>query len=83
MIAELQFQGVRLQIGLVLQIRLIVFSDIVLQQGNGDDQGDQPPLVIGDTIQPFRLFRRRQIFLEKTHHVHQDIGVFFRGGFDT
>ena len=48
-IAELQFQGVGVQVVLLCEVGLVVFADIVVDQRHGHDEGQiAPPVMVDD-----------------------------------
>ncbi len=77
MIPELQLQRMRVQVVLLFQVGLVIFSHIVVDQGDGHDQGQVAPPVMLNNIEQFLLFVRRQILLEIAQQVIQHVGVFF------
>ena len=76
MIPQLQFHRVRVQIKLLLQIRLLIFPHIVINQGNRHDQGQLTPAVSVDDFQQLLLFVAAQLLLEISQQVIKDVGVF-------
>jgi hypothetical protein len=80
MVAQLQFNGMGVQVDLFFKIRLIIFSYVMIHERHGNDEGKNLSPIEIDDFKQLLLFTRRQLFLEIAHHVHQHIGVFLRGG---
>ena len=83
MIPQVQLHRVWMQIVLVFQVRLIVFADIVIDQGDGDDQRHVTLMIHVDDLKHLLFLVAGEVFLEVTQNVHENIGVFFGCGFQT
>lgn len=81
MVSQLQFQRMRPQVGLLLEVGLVVFAYIMIEQGDGHNQREVALMKIFDDFQQFLLFVRGNIFLEIAHQVMEYIGVLFQCGF--
>ena len=64
MIPELQFQGMGVQVVLLLQIGLVIFAHVMVDQRDGHDQGQITPPVMINNIQQFLLFVPDRSFLK-------------------
>lgn len=73
---KLQFNRVRIQIRLYFEIGLIVFTYIVIDQGNRNHQGNKTIFVLLETLQEFLFFIRSQLFFKITHNMLKDIEIF-------
>ena len=60
---------------LPLQIRFIVFSDIMLQKRKRNNERDMTVVIIIDNLCQFQLFVRMKLFLEISSHVMQHIRI--------
>jgi hypothetical protein len=81
MVSKFEFQWMGGEVDLVLKIRLFIFPDVVFEEGYGDNKGDKFIVIVPDNFKKFLLFVRRELFLEITHHVLEDIGVLLGSGF--
>ena len=69
MVTELQFDGVGIEIVLLFEVRLIVFSDVVFDERDRNNQGKIfLPIEFNDLEKLLFLIGRKLIF-EITHHV--------------
>ena len=81
MIEKFEFLGMGIQVDLCVQIRLIVFTHIMVEQGNGNDEGNQAVTIILYFLKNFRFFIRTQLFFEIAENMLQHIDLFFLCGF--
>ena len=81
--AKFELHGMRIKIGLLLEIGLIVFAHIVVDQGDRHDQWDQLIAVIFEYFEKLLLFIGRQLFFEISHEMLQHIGVLPDGCFQS
>ena len=79
-VSERQFLGVRLQVVLLCQIGLIVFADIVVEQGDRHDQGQEAVAISIYKFQQLSLFGGRELGFEIAQDVLKDILVLGSGG---
>ena len=75
-ISQLKLHRMWLEIYLFCQIALIVFANIVIEQGNRYYQGNYAVLVLRDLADHFLLFKGVQVVLEIAQQVQQHILVF-------
>jgi len=76
MVPQLQLQWVGVQIILLFQIRLIVFPHVVIDKRDGDYKGNVALRVLADNLQHLFFFIGGKVFLEISHHVLKNVGVF-------
>lgn len=67
-----------LEVVLVLQIRLLVFTDVVTDERDRYDEGNGTLTVKVDNLQQLLFFIRRKLFLEITQDVDHNVGIFPR-----
>jgi hypothetical protein len=80
MIPELELHGVGVQVVLILEIRLVVLANIMIEKGDGYDQRHVPVPVLIEVIEQLLFFVRRERFLEIPHTVLEHVDVFADGG---
>jgi hypothetical protein len=81
MVSQLQLQWVRMKVELVPEVWLVVFAHVVIPEGDGHDERNQILPIKFDDLQHFPFFIRRQLLLEITQDVLQNVGIFFRSRF--
>lgn len=82
MVSQLEFQGVRVEIVLLLEVRLIVETYVVIDEGYRNDEGDMPLAIVVDDLKQLPLGIGRELLFEITHNVLQDIAMFRRRGLE-
>ena len=75
MIAQHQFFRMRIEIDLVTDVADVEDLDIVLDQGQRDDQGREPVMVISDHTQQLRFLVSAESCFEIPQHVLEDVHV--------
>jgi len=78
MVAQLQFNGVRIERPLIFEIALVVSSSIVIDKSDGNDEGDQLFSTATDDLQQLPFFFLRDLILKVSCHVHQDVRILVR-----
>lgn len=58
---------------LVFEIGLAVFTDNMVDQGDGNDQGQQATLIVRDQFEPFLFFVGAQMGFEIAGHMVEHI----------
>ena len=79
MIPQRKLYGVWFEIVLIFEIRLPVFSYIVVYQRDRNDERNKSAVVGLDTIDELTLFVGRELLLEIPHEVVQDVEILFDG----
>ena len=78
-ISKLEFERMGFQVGLFLQIGLIVLPDVMADENDGHDQRNELTAVFIYNLKNLLLFRGIEILLEVSEHMHENIGVFLGG----
>ena len=81
-VSQLQLQRVGVQVVLPREVRLIVEAHVVVDEGDGHDEGDMPLAIRGDDLQQLRLGIKGELLFEVPHDVLQDIAVLRRRGLE-
>ena len=81
MVSQLEFQGMGMQIVLLLKVRLIVFAFVVIDERDRYDEGNGALTIKVDNLEQFLLFIPRELFLEITRDMRQNVGIFLGRGF--
>ena len=76
MISELELYRMRVQVGLLFEVRLVVFAHIVFDQSKGHDKGDIAFPVLIECLQQFVLFTSGELLFEIAHHVLEHVNIF-------
>ena len=71
-----------IQICLVLQIGLFVFADIMVEQGNRDDQRNIAAMILTDDFEQFLFFIGCKELFKMSHQVLKHIDIFLDGGLE-
>ena len=56
MVPELELHGMGVQVHLFAEILLVILAHVVVQQGNGDDEGCQPEAMVVDDLDHLLFF---------------------------
>ena len=83
MVSQHKFKRMRVQVVLSFQVRLIVFPHVVVEDCDGDYEGDESFVIAFYDLQQFLLLIGGKMFFEVTHDVREDIGVLSRCGDET
>lgn len=76
MVAKFELQGVGIKIVLPLQVSLVIFPHIMIDQGHGHNEGDKAAMVIIKNFNKFLLFSRGKKFFELPRKMKKHIEVF-------
>jgi hypothetical protein len=81
MASQLEFQGMGMQIVLLLKVRLIVSAFVVIDQRDRYDEGKGALTIKVDNLEQFLLFIPRELFLEITQDMRENVSIFLGRGF--
>ena len=76
MISQLKVFRVRVEVELFFEVRLIVLSNIMIDQCQGYNERNLCRSVLVYDFEEFLFFICRELFFKIAHCVHQNIGVF-------
>ena len=82
MISQFQRHRVRVQVHLLLEVGLVVFAHVMVQQGDRHDQREILFAVLVQNLQKLLLFVGGELLLEVAHDVLQDVHIFAGGGLE-
>jgi len=82
-VPQLKLQGVRMQIVLLFEVGLIIFSDIVIDQCDGYDKRNEPLMVVINDLKEFLFFIAGELRLKIPHNVHEYVCILLDGRFET
>lgn len=82
MVSQLELQWVGVQIVLLLEVRLIIEAYVVIDEGDGHDEGNMPLAIVVDDLQQLLPGMGGELSLKIPHDVLQDIVMLRRGGLE-
>ena len=82
MVSQLELQGMGMQIILLGKIRLIIEPYVVIDEGDGHNEGDVPLAIISDDLQQLLFGIGGELSFKISHGVLQNIAMLRRCGLE-